>query len=323
MKRIIFKIFIIVIFIAIIWSAIWAFAAFKIKAEMANLANPINSEQAIISCDNFSVKGFPFKLDMNCKNGIYINGDDRVTLANINTSIFLPLPIKVKIIATSPLNYSNAFFASEQELSWSEFVANISIKFFRFEKFQLNMKNIKYIDLLIGENLIARANNLTIDLSDNQDKYDKASSTASVDLNVNSENLDISVANINEAKLQLFAEISSLPDDIRQFTNPDFLYAWQQANGQINLLSFDASDKSSEIKISGNIRLENNGYLNGKFAINSNGVIEQISHIVPQGMVPIIFGSPKENGSYQQNIRIREGVVYSGIVPITKLVPLF
>ncbi len=290
---------------------------------MANLANTVNSEQAIISCDNFSVKGFPFGFDINCQNGIYVNGDDRITLAKINASISLLLPAKIKIIATSPLNYSNAFFASEQELRWSEFEANISTNLFRFEKFQLDMKNIKYIDLLIDENIIASANNLTIDLRDNQDKYDKSNSIASVDLSVNSENLNINAANISEAKLQLLVNISGLPDDIRQLLNPDFLYVWQQANGQVEVLNLNGSAKNEEIKISGIIGLENDGLLNGKFAINSNGIVEQVSHIVPQGMEPIIFGSQKDDGFYQQKITIKHGVVYSGIMPITKLGPLF
>ncbi len=316
-------IFVALIIALLIWSGTWFFTASKIKAQVKSLANPTDESQPSISCADFTITGFPFKLAATCQNATIIDGDKTFTLKKLKAKISLASPSKVKISAQGPLNYSNAFFASEHELRWEEFNANASTKFFQFEALEIKANNIQYFDLLMGENLLASSDIFEISLINNPNKYDKLRSLATLDLKASGHNLDIALANVTKGRVSLYAEIEAVPDDVRNFFNPDILSQWQKMQGLIKLHHFKAEEEKASFDISGKMRLEETGHISGKFKILSNGIVEQFSQNIPKNMQPIIFGSQKPDGSYQQNIRIIKGNLFTGIIPITNIAPLF
>ena len=314
MKRFAFLI-IIVFLLVLIWSGAWFFAASLIKNQVASLNNPNN--QITLSCKEFKVSGFPFKLNNICKSANIIDGDKQFQIAQINTIISAFSPTKININAISPFKYSNAFFASEQELRFSEFKITASTSWLKFNQLKISIKNLQYLDLLIGEEKIADVENFNFDLSNASNKKN------TFDLNIKLDGLHVNLFNILDGQGILEAEINAMPDDIRLFADQKFFQNWQRANGQITLDEFKGQDKNSNFNIIGEIGLNERGFANGNFTIKSSGIIEQISQNIDPQMRPVFFGSQKEDGSFEQDIKIKNGTIYRGLFPLGNLPSLF
>jgi len=319
MKRFAF-IFITLIIAVLLWAGIWFFASSAIKREIGNLATPSDLNQPTITCEQISTSGFPFSMQVDCKNLTLKNADANFTLANLNAKIAFAYPIKIDVNTQSPLHYSNAFFASEQELRFKSFDLEILLNGLKLNKIALTAEQIQYIDLLLGEDQLAKIDNFSAHIFANKNKKN---SLTSFDIIIKSDEADIAIVNIEQARFIFEAQIFGIENNIIKFTDPNILKKWQQADGRFDIIRFEGDDKKSKFEIEGNFSLAPTGHINGKFTLQSNGIIEQFSQNIDPKMQPIFFGTKSSDGSYQQNIKIKNGTVYSGILPLTKLAPLF
>ncbi len=320
MKRFVYFFLSAVIIIAGSWSGFYFFVSSKIKQQIENLAN--YNQEAKISCDKFYISGFPFKFIAHCQKAKLIDGDIEFTLEKLQAQYFIFSPMSIKINAFSPLNYYNEFFASRQKLSWDEFSANIALSGWKLKNADINAANINYVDLLIGENLILKANNIAFSLSGKEGEFDKEKQLISPILSGKISGFNFKNLYIDNGNLDLRAKFTNLPSDIRQWGNEEILRLWQQNQGQIIFEKFYGKDNEKEINIKGKIGLDEYGFLSGALAIKSQNIVELIAPNFREEIQPIIFGSQNEDGSYFQNINFKDGKIYSGLMPIGQLPPL-
>ncbi len=314
MKRFAKIIIILFVLLAIIWSATYFFIIKTISNEIRAQSN--------IQCEQLNIKGFPLNFEISCKNTKFIDGDATFILAKINIKYSLLKPLTIQINATSPLKYSNAFFASKQELRFSSLDAQIIFNGWQLKLAKIKGEKFEYVDLLFGETLIASADNFEINILDNEKDFDPKTNLTSANISISTNGFDFYNFTIKQGQLDFEAVISKLPTDIRIFGNENIrslLHQWQQAQGEILLKQFSAKDISKNINISGKARLDNVGNINGEFAINSTNIVELIAPNFPSDMQPLIFGSQNDDNSYSQNIIIKDGTIYSGLLPIGQM----
>ncbi len=332
MKRFAIILLIPLIIIALLWSGVWFFASnFLVKnylqnnvlnAKMGKIKNIEDEFQDKINCAQIKVKGFPFSFNIECENGQFIDGDKNFQLANLTIKYSFFSPLKAKIIAKSPLSYSNAFFASKQEFRWTNLTINIALNGWHLQNIKIKGEDFAYIDKLFGEYLILDAKNIDIFMANDGESSSTSNILNKIDITANIDEINLANFQIENAQLLLNAQITNLETDIRAWANNALIKKWQQNNGKLIISQFTGKEENKEFSVKGNIGLDENGYLSGALAINSNNIVELIAPNFPPDIQPIIFGSQNENGSYSQNINLRDGTIYSGLFPIGQLAPL-
>jgi hypothetical protein len=322
MKR--FRIlFSVVLLITAGWSGIWLFVAGQIETQRHLLANPADPTAPTVTCGVFSVSGFPFQFAARCSDMVAIDGDVTLTLGQVEFIVLAYRPTHAIAFFQGPLQYSNAFFGTRQEVRWSKLEASVRLNGWQMVRTSLQGENIGYFDTLIGEQLLTRAKKFDLHLLDIPERYDADRSSGSLAAFSSAETLDAPPYTIEGGRFTFEAELSQVPDDIRQWTNPNLARLWQSAGGQLKLNRLEADDEMSAINLSGEISLDPAGNPNGSIIVNSTGVVDRLGTLVAPEMQPLFFGKQKPDGTYQQNLTLRAGALYTGIIPILQLPPLF
>ncbi|HTN60391.1 MAG TPA: DUF2125 domain-containing protein, partial [Devosia sp.] len=114
-----------------------------------------------------------------------------------------------------------------------------------------------------------------------------------------------------------------VPDDIRQFGEPDALINWRAAGGQLKLVSVHATDAGSDLKASGNLALNPQGLLDGQIDIASTKVVDRIGPYLVEPYRTLILGNPAPDGTHANVLTFRGGNIFSGLLPIGSVPPLF
>ena len=83
------------------------------------------------------------------------------------------------------------------------------------------------------------------------------------------------------------------------------------------------SDANADLKASGKLALDAQGFPNGTISIDSMGVAERIGPLIEEPWRTLVLGVPGENGRHTNQLNFRGGTLSSGLVPITALPPLF
>ncbi|WDR01460.1 DUF2125 domain-containing protein [Devosia algicola] len=98
----------------------------------------------------------------------------------------------------------------------------------------------------------------------------------------------------------------------------------QQAGGTLKLVDITASDtESSKLNASGELSLDPQGLLNGNLDVTSTGVVKRIGPMLEEPFRTLTFGNASPDGSYTQKLSARSGGIFSGLVPISSVPPLF
>ncbi len=319
MKRFAIILIIVILLLAIIFSGAYFFASKTIKQEFAKLSGIENSYQPNVKCNKLEIDGFPFKFNITCQQAIIIDGDARFEIENIEIKYSFFSPMRAQISATSPLKYSNEFFASKQEFRWDTLKSDIALNGWKLKLATLDVSKFEFVDLLFGENIIASSDAFKIIIYDEGLDYDPIKNLTNVKLNITGKKIDFKNFDIESGELALNVTISRLPADIRLWGSEEILRQWQMQQGEILLKQLSASDFSKQIDIYGKAHLDSFGFLTGEFEIDSKNIVELIAPNFPVEMQPIIFGSKDENGSYSQSIIFKNGNIYSGLLPIGQI----
>ncbi len=136
---------------------------------------------------------------------------------------------------------------------------------------------------------------------------------------------DATLPGIESGNAELEADITSLPDDIRRWGEPEILRLWQEAGGRLVLNRLSGSAVDMSIEASGEAGLTRAGEIEGRFSVVSNGLVEQLNldPDTPAILRSLVTGTAVGNGSYRQNLTINKGVVFMGLFPLMELMPLF
>jgi hypothetical protein len=73
----------------------------------------------------------------------------------------------------------------------------------------------------------------------------------------------------------------------------------------------------------GDLGLDAEGLLDGQIAITSTGVAERLGATLAEPWRTLMLGSPRDDGSYANQLGFKGGAVFSGVVPVAAVPPLF
>ncbi len=322
MKKII-ALGVIVIVLAVGYSAAWYWAAGQATDYVKSLETADGETMPRVVCGSFSISGFPFGFDAHCANATVVSGDITVTLADLKAAVEVYRPTHVLLFAKSPANVEDAFTGSKSRVDFASAEASVRLDGWRLGRASLVVTEPVWNDTVLDDRLLAKASKLEAHLIDVPAKYDREKGLATVAQYGLVEGLDVPGSQIGNGQSTFEAEITNLPDDVRTYGDADLLKRWQAAGGKFNITGFKGGDATSSFDAKGTLGLDGTGRLEGQVQLHSNGVVERLDGMIPPEYKGWIVGTQAEDGSYSQTLNIAAGVVFAGLLPTGMIPPLF
>ena len=313
----------IVLVLVLGWSGAWYFFAGQLRQQVEALAMADGETAPQLTCQNLVVGGFPFRFDVQWLGVAVVSADTLVELPELRASAMAYRPNHILATAIGPAGISDAFTGLRQSVSWTEIDASFRLENWRIARVSIVGDDLFWNDTLFGDTLLASAPHMELHLLDMPEIHEAEAGRAGLALfalarEVNAPSIELAAANA-----ELEAEISGLPDDIRNWGLVPFLPDWQQAGGALRLVGLRANDASSDFEASGDLALDAQGYVTGAISVDSLGLAERIGPLIEQPWRTMILGMPGEDGRYRNQLTFAGGGVSAGLVPISAIPSLF
>jgi hypothetical protein len=252
------------------------------------------------------------------------SADTSVDLAELKATLLVYEPWHVLLRLTSPLNLEDAFTGSRERLDWQSLEASASLTSWRISRISIVGSTLALTNTLAGDVPLGKASDAEFHLLDIPSQYDAAKHLASLALYAKVDDLNAPGLAINDGKATLDGIISNLPDDVRRYGDSNLLQRWQQAGGALKLVGFKGGDgDQASFDVSGNLALDAQKRAAGQLTIKSKGLVERFGTLVPQQWRGVVLGNPAADGSYSQVLNLTNGVIFSGLMPLGTLPPLY
>lgn len=313
----------IVLFIVLAWTGAWYFAAGQLRQQVEALALADGDSAPQLSCQNLVIGGFPFRLDLECLGVAVVSGDVLVELPSFRASVMVYRPNHILGSANGPARISDAFTGLRQQVSWADMEASLRFENWRIARISVIGNDFAWTDNLFGNSLIARSPHAEFHLLDMPEQHDSAAGRAGLALFARAQDVEAPAIELAPTNAEIEAEITRLPDDIRNWGAMPILADWQQAGGKLRLAAIRADDGSADLNASGELGLDQQGYPTGSISVDSLGVAERIGPLIEEPWRTLVLGVPGENGRHHNQLNFAGGGMSSGLVPITAVPPLF
>ncbi|WDR04615.1 DUF2125 domain-containing protein [Devosia rhodophyticola] len=322
MKRIIY-LGIAVLVVVLVWTGGWFYIAGEIRKNIELMADADGTTAPMLSCGTLDISGYPFHFNADCENASLLSGDVLTTIPGLRVSAQVYQPTHLLASALGPVTISDNFTGSRSDVNWDGLQASLRLEGWRIARLSIIADNLVWTDKLFGQP-IASAPKAEFHLIDIPEQYDAERGTAALALYTEAHDIAAPGLTIADGTASIQAELSGLPDDIRLLGNPDLLRQMQQAGGTLKLIDITASDtETSKLSASGELSLDPQGLLNGNIDIISTGVVERVGPLLEEPFRTLTFGNAGPDGSYTQKLSARSGGIFSGLVPISSVPPLF
>ncbi|GLQ54209.1 DUF2125 domain-containing protein [Devosia nitrariae] len=306
-----------------LWAGGWFYFAGEVRRNVEALASADGEITARLTCERLDVGGFPFRFDIDCAGAEIISGDLRLTMPEIGASALVYRPTHLIAAAQGPATLTDAFTGARNEIAWSGLDASLRLTDWRIERVSLVADDISWTDTLFGEALIASSEHGEIHLIDMPEALDAEAGRAALAGYARFQAVTAPGFAINGGEAELEIELTGLPADIRVLGEPDGLRLWQQADGQLRIVSLNATDDTDYLRADGELMLNDAGQVEGQLRIASLGVVERIEGLFPEPYRRLLLGNPAQDGSYTNTVNFRGGVITSGLMPAGMIPPLF
>ena len=313
----------IVLLVVLAWSGGWFFLAGLVRQNIEAQALADGVESPRVTCGSLRVSGFPFRFDVDCTDAIILSGDIEATVPGIRASIMVYRPTHVLASAKGPATATDAFTGMRNEIAWSGLEASLRVWDWRIERLSIVGRDLAWSDTLVGNSVIAQATQLEAHLLDVPEQHDSARHVATLAGYMSTKALAYPGLTLADTNADVELELSGLPDDIRAWDNPQLPSVWQQAGGQLKIVSIRGSDGASTLNAEGALGLDPSGHVDGTLAIASTGVAERIGPLLEEPVRTLVLGSPAADGSYNNQLTFKAGALFSGLIPIAQIPPLF
>ncbi|KKC35843.1 hypothetical protein WH87_14810 [Devosia epidermidihirudinis] len=323
MKKRIIILGLVVLVVIVAWSGAWLFLSGLVKQNIEALADADGNTTPRIACETLNVGGYPFRFDADCVNAEIVSGDVTITVPGIRASIRVYAPNHALASALGPLELVDAFTGTRNTVAWSGLQASLNISDWRISRLSLVADKLVWSDTVLGETLIAQSPRAELHLMDIPEQHDSARHLAALAGYVSIKDLAYPGMTLTNTNAELQVELSGLPDDVRNWGEPTMLQAMQQAGGALKIVSIHGTDGPSTLDANGTISLDDKGMLDGQIAIKSIGVADRIGPFLQEPARTLVLGVPAADGSHSNLIAFRAGAVFSGLVPVAALSPLF
>lgn len=304
-------------------SAAWFYVAGQIRQEIEQLAFADGETSPQLTCASLGISGFPFAFDIDCTEAVVVSGDMMVEVPGLRVSAMVYAPTHLLASAKGPAALSDAFTGQRTALAWSNLEASLRLTDWRIARLSLVGDDLAWNDLLFGDALLASAPHAELHLLDIPEAHDAERDTAALALYMRGDEINLPAIGLSGAALEAEAEVTALPDDLRTLGATPILPAWQQAGGELNLVSIRMSDQGADLAASGKLALDPQGFPTGAITIDSAGVAERIGPMIEEPWRTLVLGVPNETGRHANQLNFNGGTLSSGLVPITAVPPLF
>jgi hypothetical protein len=324
----------VVLLVAGVWSAGWLVGAGAIKRSIADLADNNGVDAPKVTCGRLDVAGFPFRFDIECADATIVNGDLTTTLAGVKSTFLVYNPTQAKLSALAPATLTDAFSGARSRIDFTGAEGSARLTTpdlwrgvtsgagWRIARVSVVADNVQWTDTVIDERLAFSAAHLDLQVLDAPEQHDPARNTATLATYTTLTDVAAPSLGVAGGAVELQAELTGLPDDIRNFSASDATKAWQAAGGQLKLVELKGTAGEEFIESDGTLALDSGFRLDGQVNLRSRGLVERIGPLLPAEWRGLILGGQAADGSYSQTVTIKAGVVFSGLVPITMIPPL-
>ncbi|HEY4199024.1 MAG TPA: DUF2125 domain-containing protein [Devosiaceae bacterium] len=313
----------VVFLVVVAWCGAWLFFAGQIKSTVESLAEADGITNPKITCGALSVAGFPFRFDLTCTDAQLVQEDLTANLAELRASVLVYQPTHALFFAKAPLTLSDAFTGSKQRLDWTDAELSGHLEGWRIGRISLHAENVAFNNAIPSDELIAKTSLMEVHLLDIPEQHDAAAGLAGLAIYAKADNLNAPGFQVNDGDLDFEAELTKVPDDVRQMLDADAVRRWQAAGGNLNLVTFHGADGDANFNAAGTLNLDAQMRTEGQVKLTSTGIVERFGAMIPAQIRPLILGNQAPDGSYAQTLTLRGGVILSGILPIGVIPPLF
>lgn len=322
MKRIIILLVVVLVVVAI-WTGGWFFLAGEVRRNVEALAAADGVTAPRLSCESLNVSGFPFRFDVDCANARLVSGDMVLDAPGLRASVLVYRPTHILASARGPLRMADAFTGSQSRVDWTGLEASLRLEGWRISRLSVSGHDLKWTDTLFGESLIAEAPLAEMHLLDIPEQHDAEQGLAALAGYGTVQGLSYPNMTVAAGDATVELEVNALPDDLRRLGEPGMLQQWQADGGALRVVSVRGRDGGSELNAEGNLALDATGQAEGQINIASTGVAERLAPLLAEPYRTLVLGNPADDGSYANVINLRGGGIYSGLIPIAAIPPLF
>ena len=313
----------IVLAVIVLWSAAWLVGANLIRQHIEAQALADGATEPRLTCGGLGVSGFPFRYDVDCETAEIAMGDLVLDVPGVRASIRVYAPTHLLASALGPLQLTDSFTGTRNSVDWSALEASVRINDWRIARASISGKDLVWSDTLMGETLIAQSPLAEVHLFDIPEQHDPESGVAALAGYALADNVAYPGMTLSNTRAEVQLEATGLPDDVRNWGDPQILPFIQQAGGALKIVSIHATDADSVLDANGELKLDPQGMLDGAIAIKSTGVAERVGTLLAEPWRTLVFGNAAADGSYSNQLIFRAGGVFSGLVPIASTPPLF
>ena len=313
----------VVLAVLVLWIAAWFVLAGLVKQNIAAQAFADGVTAPQLTCGTLDVGGFPFRFDADCAEARIVSGDTIVDVPGIRASIRVYAPTHLLASAQGPIQLTDTFTGMSNAVAWSALEASIRLDNWRIARASLSGKDVVWSDTLVGESVIAQAPLAEIHLFDILEQHDAERHLAALSGYVLANDVAYPGMTLTDTNAEIQLELTGLPDDVRNWTDPNLLPNLAAAGGTLKVVAIRGTDAASTLDASGALMLDPQGQVDGQITIASSGVAERVGPLLAEPWRTLVLGTPGADGAYSNQLNFRAGGLYSGLVPIATIPPLY
>jgi len=313
----------VIVTIVLAWCIAWYVISGQIRQQVEALALNDGETAPQLTCASLDISGFPFRFELDCKNVAIVSGDLLIEFADLRGGVMAYRPNHILASATGPAQISDAFTGLRQQVSWTDIEASFRVENWRIARVSVIGNDFNWTDTLFADTLIAKSSHAEFHLLDIEELHDRATGRAALALFTRADDIEAPGIGLNPTQIEIEAELTGLPDDIRNWGSVPFLPDWQQAGGELRLTGIRANDGTADLNATGQLQLDAQGYPTGTIDIDSLGVAQRIGAFIEEPWRTLVLGVPGENGRHVNKLTLAGGGISSGLVPLAALPSLF
>lgn len=303
----------------------WQWGADKLENLIETRISKIADRGVTITCNNLDIRGFPFRIGLNCDNTSFDDTQRRVglTAGELRTTAQIYNPGHVISELDGPMIITNR--NSVIEANWQSMRAS----------------SVFDISNLSRASLEANAINLSTQIANIKDLQNVSAENVQIHIRENENNVDVAASGINFAIDNSLTDMPIQIDDVNFFAtlhdNVKILNYDRPRNSSAlrgtNMTLHDFTIKAKQnviISASGPLDVSNDGLVSGKVAVtltniaNLRSIINEVSPQIAanfSNIVNILSAlSPTNNpNEIKINVTIRNGVAQAGLIPLGRI----
>lgn len=312
----------VVVAVIVLWSAAWLVLANLVRQNVDDLALADGVTAPSLTCQTLRVGGFPFRFDVDCETARIVSGDIVVDVPGIRASVRVYAPFHLLASAKGPLQLTDNFTGSRNEIAWSGVEGSARLENWRIARVSVWAKDVVWSDALFSQ-VVAQSPLIELHLMDIPEQHDAARGVAALAVYAEAHDAAWPGLTLTDADAEVQLEVSGLPDDVRNWGDPMLLASMQRAGGALKIVALQGTDADSVLDAQGQLGLDEQGRVEGEIGITSTGVVERVGPLLVEPWRTLVLGTPGTDGTHANQLNFRAGSVFSGLIPIASLAPLF